>query len=85
MIWVGHVARIGDRRGACKVLVGRPEGERPLGSPRLKWQDDIKMDLQEMGWGGMDWIGVVQDTGIWAVVNAVMELSGCIKCGEFLD
>jgi hypothetical protein len=52
----GHVARMRDRRGAYRVLVGRPEGTRPLGRHGRIWKDDIKMDLQEVGWGGMDWI-----------------------------
>jgi len=75
MRWAGHVARIGDRRGACKVLVGRPEGRRTLGRPRRRWKDDIKIDLQEVGWKGVDWIGVAEDRDRWgAVVNAVMKL-----------
>jgi hypothetical protein len=52
---------MGDRRGACKVLVGRPKGKRTLGRPRHRWKDDIKIDLQEMGWEGVDWIGVAED------------------------
>ena len=51
MKWVGHVARMGGRRGAYRVLVGKPEGKRPLGRPRYRWEDNIKMDLQELGWG----------------------------------
>jgi hypothetical protein len=55
MRWVGHVARTGEERGAYRILVGRPEGRRPLGRPRRRWEDNIKMDLQEMGWGhGLD-------------------------------
>jgi hypothetical protein len=55
MRWAGHVARMGERIGAYRVLVGRPEGRRPLGRPRRKWEDNIKMDLQEVGWGhGLD-------------------------------
>jgi hypothetical protein len=55
MRWAGHVARMGEGRGAYRVLVGRREGRRPLGRPRLKWEDNIKMDLQEVGWGhGLD-------------------------------
>jgi hypothetical protein len=52
---------MGDRRGACKVWVGRPEGKIPLGRPRRRWEDNIKMDLQEVGWGGMDWIDLAHD------------------------
>jgi hypothetical protein len=56
--WAGHVARIGERRGAYRALVGKPEGSRPLGRPRRRWEDNIKMDLREVGWGGMDWINL---------------------------
>ena len=52
----GHVARMGERRGVYRVLVGKPEGKRPLGRPRRRWEDTIKMNLQEVGCGGMDWI-----------------------------
>jgi hypothetical protein len=51
MRWAGHVARMGKKRGAYRILVGRPEGRRPLGRPRHRWEDNIKMDLQEVGWG----------------------------------
>jgi hypothetical protein len=51
MIWTGHVARMAEKRGAYRISVGRPEGRRPLGRPRRRWEDNIKMDLQEMGWG----------------------------------
>jgi len=54
MRWVGHVARIGESRSIYRVLVGKPEGKRPLGKPRRRWEDNIKMDLQEVGCGGMD-------------------------------
>jgi hypothetical protein len=71
MRWAGHVARIGQKRGAYRILVGRPEGRRPLGRPRRRWEDNIKMHL-EVGWG-MDWIELAQDRDRWrAVVNAVM-------------
>jgi len=59
--WEGHVARMGDRRGVYRVLMGKPEGKRPLGRPRRKWEDNIKMDHQEVGCGGMDWIELAQD------------------------
>ena len=52
--WAGHVARMGERRGAHTALVGKPEGRRPLGRPRSRWEDNIKMDLREVGWGGTD-------------------------------
>jgi hypothetical protein len=59
--WAGHVARMGEERGAYRILVGRPEGRRPLGKPRHRWEDNIKMDLREVGWGGMNWIELVQE------------------------
>jgi len=69
------VARMGERRRVYKVLVGKSEGKRPLGRPRRRWEDNIKMDLQEVGYGGMDWIELAQDRERWrAVVNAVMNL-----------
>jgi len=75
MRWEGHVARMGERRGVYGVLVGKPEGKKPLGRPRRRWEDNIKMDLQEVGCGGMDWIELAQDRGRWPVlVNAVMNL-----------
>jgi hypothetical protein len=61
MRWAEHVARMGEKRNAYRLLVGKPEGKRPLGRPRRRWADNIKMDLLEIGWGGMDWIGVAQD------------------------
>ena len=61
MRWAGHVARMGDRRGVDRVLVGKPEGKRPLWRLRRRWEDNIKMDLQEVGCGGMDWIELAQD------------------------
>jgi hypothetical protein len=75
MRWVGHVAHMGDRRSAYRTLVGRPEGRRPLGRPRRRWEDNIKMDIQEVGWGGMDWIDMAQARDRWrALVSAVMNL-----------
>jgi len=71
----GHVARMGERRGVYRVLVGKPEGKRPLGRPRRRWEDNIKMGLQEVGCGGVDWIELAQDRDRWrALVNAVMNL-----------
>jgi hypothetical protein len=62
-------------RGAYRILVGRPEGRRPLGRPRHRWDDNIKMDLQEVGWGGVDWIDMAQDRDRWrALVSVVMNL-----------
>jgi len=67
------VARMGEGRGVHRILVGKPEEKRPLGRPRRRWEDNIKMDLQEVGCGGMDWIGLAQDRDRWrALVNAAM-------------
>jgi hypothetical protein len=64
-----------ERGGVCRVLVGKPKGKRPLGRPRRRWEDNIKMNLQEGGWGGMAWIDLAQDRDRWrAIVNAVMKL-----------
>jgi hypothetical protein len=73
MRWAGYVARMDEGRGVYRVLVGKPEGKIPLGRPRRRWEDNNKMDLQEVGSGGMDWIEVAQDRDRWrALVNAVM-------------
>jgi hypothetical protein len=65
----------GEKRDAYWLLAGKPEGRRPLGRPRRRWVDNIKMDLGDMEWGGMDWIGLAQDRDRWrALVNAVMNL-----------
>ena len=75
MRWVGHVARMGEETVVYRVLVGKPEGKRPLGRPRRSWVDNIKMDLQEVGCGYMDWIGLAQDRDRWwTLVSAVMNL-----------
>ena len=75
MRWVGHVARMGEGRGVYRVLVGKPEGKRPLGRPRRRWEDNIRMDLQEVGLGYEDWIGLAQDRERWlALVSAVRNL-----------
>jgi hypothetical protein len=85
MRWAGHVARMGEGRDAYRILVGRPEGRRPLGRPRRRWENNVKMDLQEMGWGGMDWIDMAQDRDRWrAVVSAVMNLRVPQNAGNFL-
>jgi hypothetical protein len=74
MRWAGHVTRLGARRGAYRILVGNPEGKGPLGKPRRRWKDNIKTDLQEVGWG-VDWIDVAENRDMWrAFVNAVMNL-----------
>ena len=75
MRWLGHVAHLGERRGAYRVLMGKPEGKKPLRRPRCRWKDNIKVDLQEVGWGGMDWFDMAQDRDRWrACANAVMNL-----------
>ena len=68
MRWAGHVARMGEDRGVYRVLVVKHEGRRPLGRPRRRWEDNIKMDLQEVGCQGMDWIELAQDKDRWRVV-----------------
>ena len=75
MRWAGHVARMGEERGVYRVLVGKPERKRPLGRPRRRWVDNIRMDLQKVGCGYMDWIGLAQDRDRWRrLVSAVMNL-----------
>jgi len=75
MRWAGHVARMGEERGVYRVLLGKPEGRRPLGRPRGRWVDNIRMDLQEVECRGMDWIGLAQDRESWrTLVSVVMNL-----------
>ena len=75
MRWAGHVARMGREEVYTGFVVGKPEGKRPLRRPRHRWEDNIKVDLQEMGCEGMDWIELAQDRDRWrALVNAVMNL-----------
>ena len=75
MRWAGNVARMGERICVYKVLVGKPDGKRPLRRPRRRWEGNIKMDLQEVACGGMDWIELAQDRDRWrALLNAVMNL-----------
>jgi len=75
MRWTGHVARMRKGRGLFRVLMGKPEGKRPFGRSSRRWEDNIKMDLQEVGCGGMDWIELAQDRYRWrALVNEVMNL-----------
>ena len=75
MRWAGHVARMGEEMGVYRVLVGKPEGKRPLGRPRHRWVDNIRMDLQDIGCGYMDWIGLAQDRDRWRTfVSVVMNL-----------
>jgi hypothetical protein len=75
MRWAGHVARMGEKRNAYRLLVGKSEGKRPLGKPRRRWMDNIRMALGEVGWGDVDWIGLAQDRNMWrALVNSVLNL-----------
>ena len=85
MRWAGHVARMGEGRGVHRVLVGKPEGKRPLGRPRRRWKGNIKMDLQEVGGlCGLDGVGSGQGQ-VAGTCEYGDELSGSINCGEFLD
>jgi len=72
MRWVGHVARIGEDRGVQRVLVGKPEGQRPMGRPRCRWEDNIKMDLQEVGGGHGDCMELAQDRDRWRALVGTM-------------
>jgi hypothetical protein len=75
MRWAGYAARMGEERKVYKVLMGKPEGKRPLGRPRRRWEDGIRMDLREIGLGNVDWIRLAEDRDRWrSVVSAVMNL-----------
>jgi hypothetical protein len=76
MRWVGHVAQMGKKKNAYRLLVGKPDGKRPLGRPRRhRWVDNILMDLGAVGWGDVDWIGLAQDRNRWrALVNSILNL-----------
>ena len=75
MRWAGNVARMRERRNVYRVLVGNPEAKRPLGKSRRRWEDNIKMDLQDVGCDGMDWIELAQDRDRWrSLVNGLMIL-----------
>ena len=75
MRWAGHVARMGEERETYRVLLGKPEGKRPLGRPRRRWMDNVRLDLQEVECGYVDWIGLEQDRDSWlTLVSAVMNL-----------
>jgi len=78
MRWAGHMARMGEEMGAYKVLLGKPEGRRPLGRPRRRWVDNIRMDLQEVGCDYMDWIGLAEVAEACECGN---EPSDSVKCG----
>jgi hypothetical protein len=80
MRWSGHVARIGEERGVQRVLVGKPEGKRPLGRPRRRWEDNMKLDLRDVGGGRGDWMELAQDRDGWrAIVSTVKNIPGSIK------
>jgi hypothetical protein len=71
----GHVVRMGEKRNACRLLVGKPKGKRPLGRPRHRWEDNIRMDLREVEWVDVDWIDLAKDRKRWrALVNSVLNL-----------
>jgi hypothetical protein len=75
MRWAGHVARMGEERKVYRVLMGKPEGKRPLGRLRRRWKNGIRMDLREIGWGSVEWIQLARDMDRWrALVNTVMNL-----------
>jgi hypothetical protein len=75
MRWAGYVARMGEKRNAYRLLVGKRERKRPLGRPRHRWVDNIRMDLGEVGWDDVDWIGLAKDRNRWrALVNSVLNL-----------
>ncbi|KAJ4448380.1 hypothetical protein ANN_10396 [Periplaneta americana] len=83
--WAGHVARMGESRNAYRVLVGRPEGKRPLGRPRRRWEDNIKMDLREVGYDDREWINLAQDRDQWrAYVRAAMNLRVPVSKSQLL-
>jgi hypothetical protein len=83
---VEHVERLGAKRNSYRILVGKPEGKRPLRKRRRRWEDNIKMDLREMGRGGMNWTDLAQDRNQWnAIVNTVMNLWVPLRCWEILE
>ena len=85
MRWAGHVACMGERIDVYRVFVGKPEGKRPLGRPRRRWEDNMKTDFQEVGCGGMDRIELAQDSERWqALLNAVKNLRVPLNGGNFL-
>jgi hypothetical protein len=84
--WEGHVERVRDKRNAYRILVGKPEGKRPLGKPRRRWLDNIKIDVRVIRWGGMEWMNLAQDRDQWrALVNTVMNLRVPQNAGKLLS
>jgi len=85
MRWVGHVASMRESRGVYRVLVEKNEGKRPLGRPRPRWEDNIKIDLQKVGWKVMDWIDLAQDRDMWwTLVNVVINFLVPLNVVNFL-
>jgi hypothetical protein len=80
MKWAGHVARMGEKRNAYMILVRKPEGKRPLGSPRRRWADNIKIDLKEIAWDGMDCIDLAQDRDQWRALLHIIYLFLLVLC-----
>jgi hypothetical protein len=81
MRWASHVARIGQKTNAYRIFVRKPEGKRPLGKPRRKWEDNTKKDVREIRWDDMEWIDLAQDKVQWrALVDTALSLRGSIKC-----
>ena len=86
MRWAGYVARMGDWRGVYRVLVGKPEGKRPVGRPRRRWEDNIKMDLQVVGYGGMERMELAQNRDRWrTLVTVVTNIRVPENAGNFLN
>jgi hypothetical protein len=84
MRWAGHVARVGEKRNPFSILVGKPEAQKPLGRPRRRWLENIKIDLKEIEWDSMDWINLAHDGDQWrALVNTVMTFWFHVMLGSF--
>jgi hypothetical protein len=85
MRWAGHAARMGKKRNAYRLLAGKPEGKRPLGRPRRRCVDNVRMDLGELGWGDVDWIGLAKDGDRWDSREFGIEPSGSMKCWKTIE
>jgi len=75
MRWMEHVAHMGERKGICRVLVGKPEDKRPFRKPRHRWEDNIKVDLKEISWKGVDWIDLTWDRDRWRAIKWILRKS----------